>query len=609
MPLSAGMQINSARQRMRLAGAKRQWQIQPLHAKARELAGSLKVSTMLAQLLINRGITEPQSAGTFLRPKLTELIAPEQMPGAEKAAQRIKQAINSSEKITIYGDYDVDGIAAVSILMPLIRLLGGQADYYIPHRIDEGYGLNHQAIKSLAESGTRLLITVDCGINAIDSAQLAAQLGIDLIVTDHHQPGPALPQALAIVHPAMDASYANQDCCGAMVAFKLAWALANMFSTGARLEPKLREHMLNATSLAAMGTVADIMDLRGENRILTTYGLRSLPHCNLCGIQALIQTAGLTGGQLNSVDVGFRLAPMLNAAGRMGHARLAVELLASDSQMRSVQIAEYLKQQNQQRRQYEQKIYKQACEMAVAQGLNHPERCSIVLAGENWHTGVIGIVASRIVDKYYRPAIMINSGASGDGTVQGSARSIEGFDILAGITACSKHLVDFGGHKMAAGITIEKSKITEFAAEFEAYAERNLSREDTIARIHIDAEAPLSTFGKDIVSEFQMLEPFGPGNPKPIFATRGVRLASQPKICGARGDHLQLAVTEGTASIRCIGFGMGRLQKKLLEQDFFNIAYQPDIDNYNGAGSQGLNNTPCTRSGNVQLILADIQFD
>ncbi len=609
MPLSAGMQINSTRQRMRLAGAKRQWQIQPLHAKARELARSLKVSTMLAQVLINRGITEPQSAGTFLRPKLTELIAPEQMPGAEKAAQRIKQAITNSEKITIYGDYDVDGIAGVSILMPLIRLLGGQVDYYIPHRIDEGYGLNHQAVKALAESGTKLLITVDCGINAIDSAQLAAQSAIDLIVTDHHQPGTSLPQAYAIVHPAMDESYANQNCCGAMVAFKLAWALANMFRAGARLEPKLREHMLNATSLAAMGTVADIMDLRGENRVLTTYGLKSLPHCSLCGIQALIQTAGVTGWQLDSFDVGFRLAPMLNAAGRMGHARLAVELLTSDNEMKSLQIAEYLKQQNQQRRQYERRIYKQACEMIVAQGLNHPERCSIVLAGENWHTGVIGIVASRIVDKYYRPAIMINTGVREDGTAQGSARSIEGFDILGGITACSKYLAGFGGHKMAAGITIEKSRIADFAAEFEAYAKKNLSCKDTVAGIRIDAEAPLSAFGKDAVCELEMLEPFGAGNPKPVFATRGVRLAAEPRICGARGSHLQLAVTEGTASIRCIGFGMGRLQKKLLEQDFFNIAYQPNINNYNSANSQGPNNTSGTRSGNVQLVLADIQFD
>ncbi len=572
---------------------KKEWEIRQGSPNAEELAKSLKVSPLLAQVLINRGITDTHNGSVFLRPKLSQLIAPEKMPGVRAAAGRITQAIKAKEKITVYGDYDVDGIAGVAILWQLITMLGGDVDFYIPHRIDEGYGLNAEAVQTLAKGGTKLLITTDCGINACEAAELASQLGIELIVTDHHQPGVELPKAFAIVHPALEASYANQDSCGAMVAFKLAWAIANEFNAGRRLEPKLREFMLNATSMAAMGTVADIVDLRGENRILTNYGLKALPECKLCGIAALIESAGLTGEGLDSFHIGFRLAPMLNAAGRMGHARLAVELLTTDSPVRSTHIAEYLKEQNNQRKQCERKIFKQACEMIVRQGLHHPDHKSIVLASEDWHSGVIGIVASRIVDKFYRPTIMINTS---NGIAQGSARSIEGFDLLSAIIACSEHLTSFGGHKMAAGIKIEVEKIERFAADIEEYARQNLSDEDVVSKLHIDAIASLSELSKGMVGELELLEPFGQGNPEPVFATKGVRLSASPRKVGSGEEHLQLAITDNTASIRCIGFGMGKLEKKLLEHEFFNVAYQPQIDNYNG-------------NSNVQLVISDIQFE
>ncbi len=572
---------------------KKQWDIRPTDDRVQALANSLKVSPLLAQVLINREITDADAGAAFLRPKLTELIEPEKMPGVETAVARIKKALKNEEKITIYGDYDVDGITGVAILWQLLTMLGASVDFYIPHRIDEGYGLNDKAIESLAKSGTGLLITVDCGITAFDSADLAKQLGLDLIITDHHKPEARLPTALAIVHPATEKSYPNQASCGAMVAFKLAWAIANEFKAGPKLEPELRDFMLNATSLAAMGTVADIMELRGENRVLTSCGLKTLAQCELCGIEALIETAGLTGQGLDAYHIGFRLAPMLNAAGRMGHARLAVELLTSNSVKRSAQIAEYLKGQNEQRRRYERKIFKQACEMIVQQGLNHPDQKSIVLAGEDWHTGVIGIVASRIVDKYYRPTIIINAA---DGIAQGSARSIGGFNLLKAIRACSQHLRSFGGHEMAAGLTLETGKIKEFAADLEAYAKENLTDADIIEKLHIDAIARLKQFPLPAVKELGMLGPFGQGNPQPIFATMGVRLASSPRRVGAKSSHLQLAITDNTASISCIGFGMGSLEKKLLECDFFNVAYQPGINSYNG-------NT------NVQLVLKDIQFE
>ncbi|MHC4413225.1 MAG: single-stranded-DNA-specific exonuclease RecJ, partial [Planctomycetota bacterium] len=412
--------------------------------------------------------------------------------------------------------------------------------------------------------------------------------------------------AVAIVHPALDKSYPNQDSAGAMVAFKLAWAIANEFNAGRKLQPTLRDFMINATSLAAMGTVADVMDLRGENRILTSYGLKSLPHCKISGMQCLIETAGLSGKGLDSFHIGFRLAPMLNAAGRMGHARLAVELLTSDNPIRSMQIAEYLKGQNSERQKCEKKIFKEACEMIVRRGLNHPDHKSIVIAAENWHVGVIGVVASRIAEKFFRPAIIIqlpkpaasdspSSDAPGN-IAQGSGRSREGFDLLAAINASSRHLATFGGHKMAAGLTLEADKVSIFAKEFEDYARGNLKTDDCVPKLNIDAVTQLSQINKHFVNELHLLAPFGQGNPKPVFAAKGVRLASPPRRVGAKGDHLQIAVTDNTNTIRCIAFGMGKLEKKLLEHDFFNIAYEADINTYNG-------------SSNIQLVLTDIQFE
>ncbi len=579
--------------KMRLGASKKQWVIQPPDGRSAQLAKSLKVSPLLAQVLFNRGITDTHTASIFLRPKLTELIAPEQMPGVEAAVRRLKQAIRSRKKISVYGDYDVDGITGVVILWQILTLLGAQADYYIPHRIDEGYGLNEEAVQQLAKDGSRVLITVDCGITDFNSALLAEKLGIELIITDHHQPDAELPKAVAVVHPALKDSYSNQDSSGAMVAFKLAWAIANEFSVGTKLEPKLREFMLNATSLAAMGTVADVVPLRGENRVLTSYGLKALPECRLPGIQALIETAGLTGQGLDSFDIGFRLAPMLNAAGRMGHARLAVELLTSDSEIRSMKIAEYLKEQNKQRQQCERKIFKQACEMVAQLGLNHPDQKSIVLANEDWHGGVLGIVASRIVDKFFRPTIML---CVEEAAAQGSGRSIPGFCLLSAIKECSQHLTKYGGHKMAAGVTMESAKVEKFAAEFEAYARKNLDDDNIVSRLHIDAVAPLSEFSKDAVDELQLLAPFGQGNPQPVFATKGVRLASPPRRVGIKGDHLQLVITDNTSSIRCIGFRFGKLEKKLLEREYFNVAYKPQINTYNG-------------NSNVEFVITDIRFE
>lgn len=572
---------------------KRVWQISPADPAAPDLAKSLKTSPLLAQVLINRGVCADDKAHSFLNPRLTELIAPELMPGATKAAKRIQQAIVNNEKITIYGDYDVDGITSVSILWHLLKILGGNVEYYIPHRVDEGYGLNEDAIRQLADSGTNLIITVDCGITAVKEAALAAELGTEIIITDHHQPGEQLPESAAIVHPSIDTSYPNPDSAGAMVAFKLAWAIVNLNKTTAQTPTELREFLLNATTLAAMGTIADVVNLRGENRILTSFGLKSLMQTQMPGLKALIESAELDSQNLDSYHIAFKLAPLLNAAGRMGHARLAVDMLTSESQMECMKIALYLKEQNKLRQQCQRKIYKEARQMIASNNLNHPDKKTVVIANENWHKGVIGIVASRVVEEFYRPTIILST----DGDIaQGSGRSIKGFNLFKALQACSEHLVSFGGHAMAAGLKLKIDKIADFINAFENYAQSNLDQDCTTATLDIDALCSISQLSFDVVKHLQMLEPFGQGNPAPVFASKGVRRISPPRRVGVKGDHLQIAISDNTASVRCIGFGMGKLEKKLLETEVFNVAYEPQFNTYNG-------NTT------VQFLLKDIQFE
>jgi single-stranded-DNA-specific exonuclease len=572
---------------------KRIWDITAPDGGATKLAAKLNVSPLLAQVLLNRGITTQAEGQSFLWPKLSELIEPVLLPGIAEAVARIKKALQENEKISIYGDYDVDGITAVAILWHLLDSFRADVEYYIPHRIDEGYGLNEEAITQISQNGTKLLITVDCGICAHQQAELAAKLGLDLIITDHHQPDGQMPDAEAIVHPALDPSYPNQNSAGATVALKLAWALVNEFRTGGKTSEEMRQFLLSATTLAAIGTIADVVDLNGENRILTHFGLKALPESQLPGILALIEAADLADSDLDSYDIAFRLAPMLNAAGRMGHARLAVELLTTDNTLRAMQIAQYLKQQNTQRQKCQRDIFARAHEMINNLNLHHPDRKTIVLADDNWHTGVIGIVASRIIDKYFKPTIMINSA---NATAQGSARSIDGFDIHAAITACSEHLESFGGHPMAAGLKIKKEKIDDFTVAFEQYAQQNLSSEHLLLKLNIDRLCSISELSFHVVRQLKLLEPFGRANPQPTFATKGVRLIEPPRRVGRQNDHLQIAITDNTASVRCIAFGMGKLEKKLLEADFFSVAYRSDINTFNGNSS-------------VQLIIEDIRFE
>ncbi|MHC4905799.1 MAG: single-stranded-DNA-specific exonuclease RecJ [Planctomycetota bacterium] len=572
---------------------KKVWQVQPTNGEAATLATSLKVSPLIAQVLINRQLHKEDHARSFLSPKLTDLIEPEAMYGIPQAAEHIQGAIQAGQKISIYGDYDVDGITSTAILWHLLKILGAQVDYYIPHRVDEGYGLNADAVRQLADNGTELMITVDCGITGINEVKLAYELGMEVVVTDHHEPDEVLPQAEAIVHPRLDPDYGNPHSAGAMVAFKLAWAIANRCKKGDQLPPELKQYLLNVTTLAGIGTIADVVDLRGENRVLAGYGLKALENSNLVGIRALVHTAEIQASDVDSYAVAFRLAPLLNAAGRMGHARLAVELLTTDSEVRAMQISQYLKDQNRLRQQCQRDIFKQAKQRILQAGLNHPDRKTIVLSDDGWHTGVIGIVASKVIDSFYRPTLMINTSS---GVGQGSGRSIAGFNLHKALTACSEHLLSFGGHEMAAGLKIEPGRIAAFAEAFEAYAHENLDHETLESTLDIDAETRISDFSERVMKELNFLEPFGAGNPKPLFATRGVKLIAPPRTVGARNDHLQISISDTSGAVRCIGFGMGKLEKKLLEADTFSVAFEPQYNTYNG-------------QTNLQFVLSDIQFE
>ncbi|MFI4912494.1 MAG: single-stranded-DNA-specific exonuclease RecJ [Sedimentisphaeraceae bacterium JB056] len=583
-----------ARFKKKLESINRQWAIQePDQNHVAQLASTLSVSKVVSQVLLNRKCVDEHTAKKFLNPRLSDLLAPEKLTGVPLAVELIIKAVSDNKKITVYGDYDVDGITSTSILWRLLTMLKADVDFYIPHRVEEGYGLNSDSIRELAENGTQLMITVDCGITAIEETKLAGELGMEVIITDHHCPGEELPKAAAIVHPMLE-DYPHPGSCGAMVAFKLAWGICNAYKNkGGQIRSELKQFLLHATDFATLGTIADVMELVGENRSLTKYGLYSISQSELPGMKALIKTAGLDGKDIDSIHIAFQIAPMLNAAGRMGHSRLAVELLTSDNELRSLRIAEYLKQQNNERRKVEQQILKEATSLITASGMDHPDRRSLVLAAESWHIGVVGIVASRLLDKFYRPTILFHTQ---DDVAKGSARSIDGFNILEAIDACSEHLIGYGGHAKAAGLSIKTEKIPEFTEAFEQYAKENIRDEHFEQSLDIDGLFTLGDFDDRTIFQLEKLGPFGNGNPRPVFASRGVRLIGRPRVIGASGDHLQFAVKDRSGSMACVGFGMANLEKKLLETDYFSIAYEPQMNEFRNV------KTP-------QFIIKDIKFD
>ncbi len=559
------------------------WRLRPFDAdRVAALGREAGVSPLIAQLLLGRGVVDAPGALAFFDTKLAGLHDPETLPGVVEAADRIVAAVRAGRKIFIYGDYDVDGVCGTSILWACLKLAGARdVEYYIPHRVEEGYGVNAEAVRRLAvEHKAELIITVDCGISAVSEARLARQLGVELIVTDHHTLGPELPDAAVVVHPRLPGSlYPFGDLCGCGVAFKLAWQICKTFGDGKKASPHLRDFLVKSIGLVAMATVADVMPIHGENRLLVRHGLAGLIGSPSHGLKALMDVAGCLGKKgLSTGTVGFKLAPRINAAGRLERAMLAVEMLTTDDQGRAEDLARQLDACNKQRQEVEREIVEQAHEMIAAQG-GISGRGAIVIGDEAWHPGVIGIVASRLVETYHRPAIVVALGAEHG---QGSARSVAGFNLFEAIRACSAGLLGFGGHAMAAGLKIPRGHFDEFAALFDGHCRSALTPEQLQKALNIDAEIPLGALTLGVVEAIEALEPFGIGNPRPVLAASRVRVVGEPNFVGDRKQHVQVRFAQGDVAFRAIAFNMAERGKALKPGLLCSVAFHPSINEWNG---------------------------
>ena len=572
------------------------WRVAEPYDGAEQLARRLGTAPLVAQILANRGITDVEAGKAFMNPKLTDLHDPEELGGTEAAAERIARAVADKQRIVLYGDYDVDGITGVAILHACLRMVGAEAGFYVPHRLEEGYGVNSEAIGKLVDQGAELLITVDCGIAAAAPLGEARAAGLDVIVTDHHSlPAPDdLPDAAAVIHPCLpNGKYPNPDLSGAGVAFKLAWQVARTIRGAKYVDEPMRDFLLDATTLAALGTIADVVPLLGENRAIAVYGLRGLAATKHPGLRALLESARLTGEKLDAYHVGFILAPRINACGRMGHARLAVELLTDAPAERCRTIANYLAKQNTKRQQTERQITQQAIEMVESQHLNAPEHRAIVLASADWHGGVIGIVASRLVDRYARPAILV--AIDEDGCGQGSGRSISGFHMRDALAACGEHLISFGGHAMAGGLRLRPDRIEAFAEAFGRYARQRISEDQLTRTLAIDAETTLGQLGFKVAEHVGRLAPFGQGNPLPVVAVRDCQVLTAPRRMGRNGQTVGMLLGQGSARMRAVGFGMGDLADHLVGVNTVDVAGQPMLNTFNNKTS-------------VELKLKDVKW-
>lgn len=566
----------------------KRWRIHP-HDPARisDLQRAAGVPAVVAQLLICRGICSPDAAQAFLDAKLTDLVDPDELPGASEAADIIFDAIRRNERIVVYGDYDVDGMSGIAVLYRCLKLLGADVGYYVPHRIDEGYGLNDEALATLAERGTRLVVTVDCGAASCREAETARRLGLKLVITDHHEFSESLPAADCLVHPRLPGHrYPFPALSGSGVAFKLAWALCRRASDAKKVSARMKDFLLESVGLASLGTVADVVPLVGENRVIVRHGLASLTQSPTPGIAALLKVTELDRkGILDSEDVAFTIAPRLNAAGRLGQAQLAVELLTTDSPDRAAALADYVHQLNGSRQTLERSVYTNARKQA--QDDFDPENdAALVLAGRGWHQGVIGIVAGRLAEKYHVPVIVLAQDELGVKPAAGSARSVPGFDLHAALSACAEHLSSFGGHAAAAGLKIDDERIDDFRAAFCEYVGSETSAGQRVTELWIDAEAPLSSFTLKVVNQIEMLAPFGHGNSRPLLCATDVALAEPPRRIGGGGRHLSLRLSQHGVSMRAVAFGEGEREEELASANRpLEIAFRPVINHFRGRRS------------------------
>jgi len=551
------------------------WNTRPHdEAQAAELARTLGVSPVTARLLAIRGLTDPDEAARFLKPSLDQLLDPFRLTDVGKAADRLLAAIAAKERIAVHGDYDVDGITSTVILRRALELLGAEVGHFIPERLTDGYGLQPNTIDRLHAEGVKLVISVDCGIRGAEAALRARDLGMCLIITDHHEPDTDLPECFAVVNPKRhDCSYPDKNLAGVGVALKVVQALCHRTGKSAWLPAFVK--------IAAIGTLADVVPLIGENRIIAKLGLQMLtkgPH--KVGLRALLEAAGLTGKTIDAYHIGFMVAPRINAAGRMSTPDIATRLLLASDEALSDEakaLAGQLEAENTRRRSEDQDILAKAKKIVEsdpdvgAQGV-------LVVAGEGWHRGVIGIVASKLVDAFYRPAIVLSIE---DGVAHGSCRSIPGFDMLGALESCAGLLTRFGGHKQAAGLQFEASRIKEFRQAVNAFASHCLGPDDLRPRLWLDGPLKLNELSDRVMAEFAALAPFGPSNPKPRFHTGPVAVVDGPRILKER--HLKMSVKQDGRVLRAIQWNAAEREPRLTEQKAgVEIAYTVEENEFRG---------------------------
>lgn len=554
----------------------KKWKLRELdHQVATVLATEISVHPLTAQALVARGITDPDHARKFLAPSLSAMLDPYLLLGMETAVSRLTEAWRNHETVCIYGDYDVDGITGTALLVSFLRRVGFICRYFIPNRFDDGYGINADAIERIIAMGSTLIVSVDCGITAVEEALFCKLRGIDLIITDHHAPGKSTPDAAAVINPLQPGcEYPFKSLAGVGVAFNLLVAMRSALRVEGAFakdaEPDLREWL----DLVALGTIADVMPLTGQNRMFAFFGLKQLSSSLKPGIQSLKQVAGIKG-EVSCGQVGFRLAPRLNAAGRMESAVPGVDLLLSVNQQETDVIANDLDTANAERQAIERRMFDEAIAMVEADGGCHGRR-SIVLASDDWHQGVVGIVASRLVERYYRPAIMI--ALTEDGLAKGSGRSIPGLHLLDALGACAHYLERFGGHQYAAGVSLKADLVAGFAVAFEAEATRILTDSDLVPCLSIDADARPEEITRELALEMKKLEPFGVGNPEPVLMLRGMTVTERRVV----GDgHLRLRLTREGRSFSAIAFRMADAETAGL----IDIAFFPEMNEWNGSSS------------------------
>ncbi|MFZ0389204.1 MAG: single-stranded-DNA-specific exonuclease RecJ [Calditrichia bacterium] len=537
-----------------------------------KLSRDLAIPRVLAQVLLNRQVTSFEKAHTYFRPDLANLHDPFLMKDMDKAVDRLHHALHSGEKILVFGDYDVDGVSGASLLyLVLSRLVGTRVSYYIPDRITEGYGLSEKGIREAADNNVSLIVTVDCGITAVEEIRLAQSLGMDVVVCDHHQPGEEFPPAVAVCDPKRpDCPYPFKELAGVGVGFKL---LQGLYQKLQLPEAELDDYL----DLVAIGSCADIVPLVDENRIFVRHGLDKINYNARYGVRALLESSNLINREITVGLIVFVLAPRINAVGRLGDARRAVQMFTASTLQQARTLARELERENRLRRDIDENTFKEALEI-VESRLDPVNDKAFVLYKRDWHPGVIGIVASRIIERFYRPTIMISVT---DGVGKGSARSIANFNIYEAIKKCSHHLIGFGGHKYAAGLTIEEKRIPRFVECLKETVAASLKPEDLVPCIHVDSEVELSEFTPRFIRLLKLLGPFGPLNMRPVFVSRNLRVNGTPSVVG--NNHLRLKLEQGGTTLDAIGFNMGDFLDKIQDKNgYIDCCYAVEENRFNG---------------------------